>query len=95
MDIVDTLDPTSINDAVPVALLLSVYLPVAVSGRLVVVPGELVVPKVVVAPLIVPAVMFPFPSRLRLPMKVTGGTISAASPAIIVIVYVPDRLAAE
>jgi hypothetical protein len=43
----------------------------------------------------VPVVIFPAPSRARLPTNATGELMAAVSPAIIMIVCVPDRLDAE
>jgi hypothetical protein len=48
-----------------------------------------------VAPFIAPEVMFPFPSKVRLPMNVTGELMAAISLAIIAMVYTPERLETE
>jgi hypothetical protein len=89
----DTLAPAKVRDAVPVALLASVYVPVAVRGHCVVVPrfppgGE-------EAPVMFPEVMFPFPSKTNVPMKGTGDETAPFDPVIMVIVYVPVKLALE
>lgn len=47
------------------------------------------------APVNVPDVMLPLPSKLRVPMKVAGEIMAAESLCMIETVYVPDRLAFE
>jgi hypothetical protein len=83
--VVDTLSPARVRDAVPVALLASVYVPVAVMGHWVVVPGFPPANEEE-APVMFPEVMFPFPSNTRVPMKGTGDVTPPFDPAIIVIV---------
>jgi hypothetical protein len=89
----DTLAPARVRDAVPVALLASVYVPVAVMGQSVVVPGFPAGGKE--APVMFPEVMFPFPSKTKVPMKGTGDETAPADPVIMVIKYVPVKLALE
>jgi hypothetical protein len=90
----DTLAPARVRDAVPVALLASVYVPVAVMGHSVVVPG-FPPENEDEASVMFPEVMFPFPSKTKVPMKGTGDETAPADPAIMVIVYVPVKLALE